>query len=49
MANGKISIGPKDVIYLAELYSTSQGDYWYDMQDILVHVRFEERTTTVTD
>ncbi len=49
MSNGKVSIGPKDVIYLAELYSSELGSYWYDMQDIVVHVRFEERTTTVTD
>lgn len=47
IVDGKVSIGPKDVIYVAELYSTSPGSYWYDMQDIVVHVRFEERTTYV--
>mgnify|MGYP007124595632 CR=1 FL=1 len=47
IVNGKVSIGPKDVIYVAELYSESPGSYYYDMQDVVVHVRFEERTTYV--
>lgn len=45
MSGNKVSIGAKDVIYAAELYSESPGSEYYDMQDIVVHVRFEERTT----
>lgn len=39
-ANGKIDIGPMDVIFLYELYSTNPGSSYFDMQDLVLLVTF---------
>lgn len=39
---GNIDIGPRDVIFLFELYSTSPGSSFYDMQDLVVLVTFRD-------
>lgn len=44
--DGTIDIGPNDILYIAELERDDPGNHWYDMQDIVVHVRFEQTTTT---
>jgi len=41
-AGGKIEIGPRDLIFLFELYSTSPGSYYFDMQDLVVLVTFRD-------
>lgn len=38
--NGKIKIGPMDVIFLYELYSTNPGSSYFDMQDLVLLVTF---------
>ena len=43
-ASGRISIGPKDVIYLFELYTSNTSSPYFDMQDLVVLVTF--RTTS---
>lgn len=41
--NGKITLAsPNDVIYVGELYSTSTGSSWYDMQDVVIHLSFKK-------
>lgn len=40
--NGKISLGPLDLIYIAELTHTNTSQSGYDMQDTIVLLRFEE-------
>jgi CO dehydrogenase/acetyl-CoA synthase gamma subunit (corrinoid Fe-S protein) len=35
-------LGPRDVIYLFELYSTNPDSSYYDMQDIVVVVSFKD-------
>lgn len=39
--DGKIALGPFDVIYVAELTHTNPANSGYDMQDTIVLVRFE--------
>ena len=39
-ANGKISIGRRDIIYVAELTHTDKDANGYDLQDLIVHVSF---------
>lgn len=37
-----IDIGPRDVIYLVELSNGKPNDWYFDMQDVVVVVNFEE-------
>ena len=39
--NGKLALGPMDLIYAAELYSTNPASSAYDLQDVVVLLRFE--------
>ena len=39
-SNGNIDIGPQDVIYLFELYSTRPSSPYFDMQDLVILVTF---------
>ncbi len=41
-ADNKITIGPRDVIYLYELYSTNSSSSYFDMQDMVVLVTFKD-------
>ncbi len=41
-----VTIGPRDMIYLFELASRNPGDWWFDMQDLVVVVTYEQTTTT---
>lgn len=41
LSGGKINIGDRDLILLWEVYSTSPGSSFFDMQDIVVMVTFE--------
>ena len=40
--DNQITIGPRDVIYLYELYSTNPSSRHFDMQDIVVVVSFKD-------
>ncbi|BDS08510.1 hypothetical protein NT6N_35500 [Oceaniferula spumae] len=40
--NGKIALGPMDVIYVSELTHSNPGHFGYDMQDSITLVRFEK-------
>lgn len=39
--NNNVVLGPRDIIYTFELASTNPGDWWYDMQDLVVIVTVE--------
>ena len=41
-AQGKISIGRRDIIYVAELTHTDKDANGYDLQDLIVHVSFNK-------
>lgn len=41
-AQGKIKLGPRDVIYLMELTHTNRNDSGFDLQDLCLLVTFEE-------
>ncbi len=45
MKDGKITLGPMDILYTAELTHKSTGHSGFDMQDTIVLVRFEEVAT----
>lgn len=38
----KVTIGPRDMIYLVELYATDPNSSYFDMQDIVVVVSFKD-------
>lgn len=38
--NGRLSLGPMDIIYACELTHTDQNHFGYDLQDTIVLVRF---------
>lgn len=38
----KVTVGPRDVIYLYELYSTDPSSSYFDMQDMVVVVSFKD-------
>ena len=40
--NMNVVLGPRDMIYLFELASTNPGDWWFDMQDLVAVVTFDE-------
>lgn len=40
--DGKISIGPREVIYLFELFTTNTRSSAFDLQDVVVIVTFDE-------
>lgn len=40
--NQNAVLGPRDMIYLFELASTNPGDWWFDMQDLVAVVTFDE-------
>lgn len=40
--NGKIALGPMDVLYVSELTHSKPGSNGYDMQDSIVLVQFEK-------
>ena len=40
-----IQIGPRDMIYLFELASHDPSEWWFDMQDLVVVVTYEQTTT----
>lgn len=40
--NMNVVLGPRDLIYLFELASTNPGDWWFDMQDLVTVVTFED-------
>jgi hypothetical protein len=40
------TIGPRDMIYLFELASRNQGDWYFDMQDLVVVLTFERIAST---
>ncbi|MGB1260252.1 MAG: hypothetical protein ACPG6P_09445, partial [Akkermansiaceae bacterium] len=42
--DGKIKLGPMDVIYVAELTHSNPSHFGYDRQDTIVLVQFEEIT-----
>lgn len=42
--DGKIALGPMDVIYVSELTHSDSGHYGYDQQDSITLVRFEKIT-----
>jgi len=42
MENGKIKLGPRDLIYAAELTHTDKNSWGFDMQDSVMLVNFEE-------
>lgn len=42
MENGKIKLGPRDLIYTAELTHTDRNHFGFDMQDAVMLVNFEE-------
>ena len=42
-ANGKVKIGPMDVIVFMELTHTNEADSGYDLQDMVLLVTFKER------
>ena len=42
------TIGPRDLIFLFELASRNPGDWWFDMQDLVVIATFEATSRTVT-
>ena len=37
-----IQIGPRDMIYLFELASSDPTEWWFDMQDLVVIVTYDE-------
>lgn len=41
-ARNTVVLGPRDLIYLFELYSTNPGSSYFDMQDLVVVVTFHE-------
>jgi hypothetical protein len=41
-SNGKIKIGPMDVIYLMELTHTNKYDAGFDLQDLCLLVTFRK-------
>ena len=42
-SNGKVKIGPMDVIVFMELTHTNENDSGYDLQDMVLLVTFKER------
>jgi hypothetical protein len=40
--NQNVILGPRDMIYLFELASTNPGDWYFDMQDLVAIVTFDE-------
>ena len=42
--NGKIALGPMDVLYVSELTHSNTSHHGYDMQDSITLVRFEKVT-----
>lgn len=40
--DGKMDMGPSDIIYCAELTDTDKKSYSYDLQDVVVLLRFTE-------
>jgi hypothetical protein len=40
--NMNVVLGPREMIYLFELGSTNPGDWWFDMQDLVAVVTFDE-------
>jgi hypothetical protein len=47
--NQNVILGPRDMIYLFELASTNPGDWYFDMQDIVSVVTFDEPDNPVDD
>lgn len=41
-ASNKVTIGPRDVIYLSELYSTSTSSSYFDQQDLVILVTLND-------
>ena len=38
----QVTVGPRDVIYLIELYATNPRSRYFDMQDLVVVVSFKD-------
>ena len=45
-ANGKVKIGPMDVIVFMELTHTNVNDPGYDLQDMVLLVTFTDNTAS---
>jgi hypothetical protein len=45
-SDNQVTIGPRDVIYLYELYSTDPSSSYFDMQDMVVVVSFKDVPVT---
>jgi hypothetical protein len=41
-SGNEVTVGPRDVIYLVELYATDRNSPYFDMQDIVVVVSFKD-------
>lgn len=47
--NMNVVLGPRDLIYLFELASTDPGEWWFDMQDLVTVVTFEDPESAPDD
>ena len=45
--NGKLALGPLDVIYAAELTHSNSNHYGFDLQDTIILVRFHQSAIVI--